>query len=109
MYAIHSSARYRNSNISKQYPIPADYQIPKILESLGVLKYNEALKHKIDNDEFILSGSKEEVSIRAASIIACNRLAEYNNISPERVDDILFNKFRKKVKNKHHLTVTTNY
>ncbi len=57
----------------------ADYKAPQILRNLGILKYSESLANKIDNKIEILSGSKEEVEIRASTIKAEDLVAETLN------------------------------
>lgn len=46
----------------------ADYRVPQILRSLGVLKYSEALSKMVDERRPIAHGSKCEVEIRAATV-----------------------------------------
>jgi len=107
LFAMMFSERLREAKYS-DIPVPADYQIPKILEELGVIRYSAELKGIIDADTVIPEGSKYEVAIRAATILACDELAEYNKISTNEVDLWLFTKkdigFQK-----HHLCDTTNY
>ena len=106
LYAIHKSTRL--NNLSNSLPVPADYQIPKILRHFGVLEYKDSLCEKIEDDVILLQGSKEEVSIRSATILACSKLAEENSITPQEVDTWLF-KQKSQIKDKHHLCNTTWY
>ena len=46
----------------------ADYRIPQILRSLGVIVYTDELAEKIDRELPLPSGSPEEVEIRAATV-----------------------------------------
>ena len=89
-------------------PIPADYQIPKMLRWLGCISYSEELSNKIANDELIQSGSLMECEIRAASIDACCYLADEALVSPCDVDTYLWLN-RKQCSDKFHLTITTDY
>lgn len=43
---------------------------------MGLIKYNQSLKDKLNNKELIGFGSEEELEIRAASIIACEKLKD---------------------------------
>jgi hypothetical protein len=89
--------------------VAADYQIPKVLEGMGVLKYSPELSKKIDNFELIEENSKEEKALRAATIIACENISETHNISIPALDRLLWlarNDFKDK---KFHLTKTSNY
>jgi hypothetical protein len=87
----------------------ADYQLPKVLRTLGLLHYSDALAAKVDNGELIEAGSKEENAIRAATIVACDLLAEQFNASTEDVDSWLWLNRNKDRDAKFHLTRTTAY
>ena len=89
-------------------PVPADYQIPKMLEGLGCINYNYILSEKIQNGELIPAGSIEECEIRAATMIAGRKLAELSGKTMCDIDIYLWLK-RKEVDKPFHLTVTTNY
>lgn len=89
-------------------PIPADYQVPKMLKHLGCLLYTEALEGKVRNEVPIMSGSAEECEIRAASILACQQIAERAGITMCDVDEYLWTR-RKECKDPFHLTWTTHY
>lgn len=54
----------------------ADYKVPQILREMGVLVYDDALAKIIDARVRIPAGSRMEVEIRAATIIACDRLVQ---------------------------------
>ena len=53
-----------------------DYRVPQLLRMLGVLEYGEGLARAIDGGEEICAGSEEEVEIRAATVVAVERLKE---------------------------------
>jgi hypothetical protein len=89
-------------------PVPADYQIPKMLEHMGILRYNVELKQMIENEDLIPSGSRIECEIRASTIEACRRLCEKSGKDPSTVDFWLWLN-RKSCSNKFHLTITTDY
>lgn len=52
----------------------ADYRIPQILRSFGILLYSPSLEQSVDNCIEIPFGSEEEIAIRAATVIAVERL-----------------------------------
>jgi hypothetical protein len=52
----------------------ADYRVPQLLRSLGILQYTVALAGKIDAKQELGAGSEEEVEIRAATVHAVERL-----------------------------------
>ena len=54
----------------------ADYRVPQILHHLCILTYPPSLLRKLHSHVLLSSGSREEVSLRAASIIAVERLRE---------------------------------
>lgn len=89
-------------------PIPADYQIPKMLNYYGVLMYDDRLKKKIESHELIQSGSLMECEIRATAMKACQIIANKADITMADVDTYLFAN-RKKSVSPFHLTITTDY
>jgi hypothetical protein len=48
----------------------ADYKLPQVLRHLGIIRYEPELAARINRLEYIMSGSPEEVEIRAATIWA---------------------------------------
>jgi len=89
-------------------PVPADYQIPKMLRFFGLIEFSDQLTNKIESNEKLIENSEEDLNIRAATIKACELIAKNNNVSVDDIDAYLFMK-RKETDLKHHLCVTTNY
>ncbi|MEK9134801.1 MAG: queuosine salvage family protein [Patescibacteria group bacterium] len=93
----------------------ADYKLPQLLESEGILVYSEKLKNKLANYELIEKNSREEIEIRTNTIYACELLlGELNGLgrglTSSNLDWILW------VLSKenepllpYHRTITTNY
>ncbi|KAL2614023.1 hypothetical protein R1flu_025715 [Riccia fluitans] len=54
----------------------ADYVVPAVLRSWGILRYSPCLAEKVDKTEKIVAGSEEEVEIRACTITAVEWLKE---------------------------------
>lgn len=52
----------------------ADYKLPQILRSLGVLVYADELARRVDSRTALAPGSPEEVEIRASTVEAVERL-----------------------------------
>ncbi|KAG2124249.1 uncharacterized protein EDB93DRAFT_1194322 [Suillus bovinus] len=52
----------------------ADYRVPQILHHLRILAYPQSLKHELCAGTQLESGSREEMSLRAASIVAVERI-----------------------------------
>jgi hypothetical protein len=103
---------YRSTGVAKdqieRLPIPADYQVPKMLRKLGVLEYSPELTTHIENHELIPAGSLMECEIRAASILACEKLARAADCMMCDVDTFLWIR-RKQSDMPFHLTITTDY
>ena len=88
--------------------VPADYQIPKILRHYKCIRYHPDLEDMVDAEIIIPKGSAYEVEIRAATIIACDKIAELSKTNNVIVDNFLWQS--RKLSNKpFHLTVTTDY
>ncbi|KAF5340759.1 hypothetical protein D9611_007493 [Ephemerocybe angulata] len=54
----------------------ADYRVPQILHHLRIITYPPSLVEKLDARVYLESGSKEELSLRTASIVAVERVRE---------------------------------
>lgn len=54
----------------------ADYRVPQILHHLKILTYPPTLLTLLESGHYLEHGSKEEVSIRAASIFAVERVRD---------------------------------
>lgn len=52
----------------------ADYKIPQVLRSLGILEYNDELANLVDNKQEIKENSIYEVEIRANMIVALSEI-----------------------------------
>jgi hypothetical protein len=89
-------------------PVPADYQIPKVLEDLGCISYSYLLSEKIQAGELLPAGSLEECELRAATVITCAKLAEFSGCKMCDIDTFLWLK-SKEIDRPFHLTMTTNY
>ena len=95
-------------NELKQIPVPADYQVPKKLKHFGFIKYSEELMNLINNDIIIPKGSRYEVEIRAATVLACQALVEVTGWNSSEVDMWFWSK-RDLSSEPFHLTITTDY
>ena len=94
-----------------QLTVFADYRLPQILRSHGVMHYEKPLANKIDNLKLIKPNSQEETEIRAATIWAGELLANRLKLIPAVIDNAIW---RLAAQNKHqmkphHRTFTTNY
>lgn len=57
----------------------ADYRIPQLFRALGVFVYSEPLSRAVDAKEEITAGHAWEVEVRAATVVAVQRLREKIN------------------------------
>ena len=86
----------------------ADYQIPNILRAMGVLDYAPDLAQAIDGLQPIDYNSPDEQAIRAASLLAVEKIAEHVGAPVAAVDHYLWTR-RKEAQTPFHLTFTTAY
>jgi hypothetical protein len=92
----------------KEFPIPADYQVPKMLHHYNILKYSPELEKKIISGVHLQENSPEEMAIRAAAILACQQLGEETGWSASNIDGWFFIR-RRQVDGPFHLCITSNY
>ncbi|KAF8322636.1 hypothetical protein DL93DRAFT_1037867 [Clavulina sp. PMI_390] len=52
----------------------ADYRVPHLLEQMGTIEYSEELQDALMRNQLLAPGSELEISIRAASILAVERI-----------------------------------
>lgn len=71
----------------------ADYRVPQLLRGLGILCYNQRICNLIDNKQMILSGSKDEILIRASMIVAVEKLKDKLNEYNKKKNDGKNNEF----------------
>lgn len=87
----------------------ADYQLPKVLRAMGVLRYAPELADQVDGEVLIESGSEQERAIRSATVIACDGLTQHFGAAIESVDFWLWLQRNAARDAKFHLTRTTAY
>lgn len=92
----------------KSLHVPSDYQVPKMLNHYGILRYTDSLTYKINNHKLIQKNSLEECKIRAATILAIKRICEIKDWNVADVDAFFFLN-RHEVTNPFHLCITTDY
>jgi hypothetical protein len=89
-------------------PVPADYQIPKMLRHYGLIVFSEALEKMVEHNIILQENSEMELNIRAATVLVCGLIAKQNGVSADDVDGYLFSK-RDESGLRHHLCVTEGY
>jgi hypothetical protein len=101
----------------KMLSVAADYELPKVLNAVGVLQYKDDLEKRINNSELIPARSDEEIEIRASTIYAAKQLVDginelrgsQNSVNALHIDYRLWKEGEGRTDVKHHLTVTTAY
>jgi len=88
--------------------VPADYQVPKMLEHFKCITYTPRLKNIIEDNKLIAKHSIEECEIRAATVIAIRKICELTKWNVAQVDGYFFLN-RHSTTAPFHLTVTTDY
>ena len=96
-------------NEIKMLPIPADYQVPKMLSAhYSILVYSKRLENKIRRGEHLQENGPEEMAIRAGTILSADILGDKTGWSPADVDGWLFSR-RKISLAPFHCCITSNY
>lgn len=87
-----------------------DYQIPKMLEWYGIIKYPVNIKNKIRNGEYIIKDSEDELFIRSLSYLALILIQEQFGYNQIELDWWLwYNRNSLNSTVKHHCTLTEDY
>ena len=73
----------------------ADYKLPQVLRAAGVLEYSPSLAATVDARVELRAGAEEEVEIRAATVVAVDRLVALlrsrgREVDAPRVDAMLW-------------------
>lgn len=87
----------------------ADYQVPRVLRAIGVLRYATGLASKVDSGIPLAPCSPEERAIRAATVLACEKIALHCKTSAADVDNLLWHAQHLAKDSMFHLTPTTWY
>jgi len=97
------------TKIETDFTAFADYQVPRVLKALGILHYDARLQEKVDSHTLLPEGDGEEVAIRAATILACKKIADHINGNDADVDNLLWQSQHIAGESRFHLTETTRY
>lgn len=99
-----------------QLTVFADYQLPRGLRAMGILKYDEELAAKVDSGTPIEKGSVMEKELRAQTIVASQLLINemkkrpgLEKLDARGLDSFLWSTARKDKNSKPHVTITTAY
>ena len=99
-----------------QLTVSADYKLPQVLRNLEILKYAPPLARMIDEKRRIPANSREELEIRAATIMAGEIMTELlqkriKGVTPQHVDRLIWLAGQKKTSRDkpYHRTLTIAY
>lgn len=87
----------------------ADYQVPRVLRALGVIRYGDQLAGKVDSLQLLCHNSHEERAIRASTVLACEKIAEHVGGTAADVDNLIWQSQGIAGDAHFHLTETTWY
>jgi hypothetical protein len=116
LYGAFGGKKWGNLEDMNELTAFADYKVPQVLRSLGILIYSGALSEKVDHEIYLDPGSPEEVEIRSNTVWAVELIRQEmdragKNLRAFEIDWILWNlgqekEFRKKP---YHRVVTIFY
>lgn len=90
----------------------ADYRLPQLLREKGVMRYSKALGEAIDGGEELPTGGSWECEIRAATVVAVERIkGGLEGVSSMELDWLLWNVGEAQISamRKHHRVRSTFY
>lgn len=89
--------------------IAADYILPQVLNAdhIGVLSFSPALTAKLQNREMFRENADEVTALRAAAVVACDRLADISGLSAQDIDGALWLAGRKLQNARPHMMCKT--
>lgn len=90
--------------------IPADYQVPRLMNYRGILEYNSELKYEIESERLIPKWSQKECEIRSATVLVAKTLVKELQWTVADVDGFFW-LGSKQIQDPFpfHLTITTDY
>lgn len=85
-----------------------DYELPRILNLMGMLSFSQEFKQRISNGP--LENSDEYMrAVRSATVLAVQKISEATGISPDILDNIIWEKQAEYPETVPHLANTTYY
>lgn len=88
--------------------VPADYQIPKMLNDFGCIVYDDYLQELVNTNQMIPKHSQLECEIRAATVLCVQALCRATGWNVGDIDAYFFMR-RHESESPFHLTITTDY
>lgn len=89
--------------------VAANYQLPRVMRSIRVLRFSAELAAKIDGHALLLRGSAEERAIRGATVLGMQMMARHLGVSEAAMVNVLWQNRDACGALPHHLTITTDY
>jgi hypothetical protein len=69
----------------------ADYRLPQVLYNFNIIGLNKSLKEKITGRKIFQKNEKDEIILRAWTIVICEYIANKTGLSEEKVDNAIWN------------------
>ena len=89
----------------------AEYKLPQVLESLGILSFSESLAQQIRDRIPLFSDSSEETALRACTIASCRAIREKTRLHLQDIDvsHLLWHRGQQHLSNPYFLVLTDKY
>ena len=89
--------------------VAADYILPQVLNAdhIGVLSFSPALTEKLERRELFAENAADVTVLRAAAVVACERLASLSGLSAQDIDGHLWMAGRKLENARPHMMCKT--
>ena len=88
------NAAARGIDASCRLPIPADYQIPRILHWVGAIRISDKFQEQLRNQALLDATIPEVMALRAAAAVLCADIAALARTEDRIVDGVLFTHYR---------------
>lgn len=91
--SVAANAHHHDIKVDTTDLVPAtDYILPQVLNAdhVGILAFSPALTKKLESREALDENAEEVAALRAATVLACERLIEMSGLSAQEVDGFLW-------------------
>jgi hypothetical protein len=109
LYEISELLQITNPRLQTDLTVSVEYQIPKVLSALGIIKYDNNLLDTISSANLIEVDSIQEKAIRGASLLACEKICQIHQIDGPYLHNLLWEQRKDFGNLKFHLTKTKRY
>jgi len=87
--------RSKGIKVTADFPIPTDYQMPRIFQYEGAIDITVAFENELNAGKLVDVTSPEVMAFRAAGIVVAHELAERYGLDDYQIDNVLFSLYRK--------------